>query len=226
MKLDDSLLVAYVDGELDSNTIREVEAALATDPEARQMVRALRESASMLQAAMNDPLHEAVPDRLLVALEQPHAAPIMPTGTPPALRSANDNWRIPSAVAAMALLLFVGLGSGWYAADLRDESMAARLAALEHQDARLREQARLQILETMVSGQSGEWYNPDSGNRGTISPVRTYKDKKDRYCREFREQLDVDGRRETLFGVACREKESGWTPIMEVRPLVRGQPDA
>jgi len=43
--------MAYVDGELDAEAIREVEALIAADPEARRTVAKLRETAALLRAA-------------------------------------------------------------------------------------------------------------------------------------------------------------------------------
>ncbi len=44
-------LMAYVDGELDAEEAREVEALIAADPEARRTVAKFREAAALLRAA-------------------------------------------------------------------------------------------------------------------------------------------------------------------------------
>jgi anti-sigma factor RsiW len=54
----DSMLVAYVDGELDPATARKVEALLATDVQASRRVQMFRETAAMLRAACDEPLYE------------------------------------------------------------------------------------------------------------------------------------------------------------------------
>lgn len=64
-QLDASTLVAYVDGELDIETATLVETRLVEDSEAREVMEMLRDSASLIRAAHNHVLHEAVPDRLL-----------------------------------------------------------------------------------------------------------------------------------------------------------------
>ena len=48
-ELDDSILVAYVDGELDAETEREVTAAIAEDPLAQKKVQAFRETAALVR---------------------------------------------------------------------------------------------------------------------------------------------------------------------------------
>lgn len=54
------------------------------------------------------------------------------------------------------------------------------------------------------------WENPDSGNRGTITPVREGQDTQGRYCREFRQTIEIDGRLEEGTGVACRQPDGTW----------------
>lgn len=68
-QLDANTLVAYVDGELDIETASLVEARLLEDTEAREITGKLRDSASLIRAAHNHVLHEAVPDRLLDVFE-------------------------------------------------------------------------------------------------------------------------------------------------------------
>ena len=65
--IDPEALVAYVDGQLDQSETARVEAALAEDPEARETVRRLRESAELLRSAFNEPLNAPVPARVLEA---------------------------------------------------------------------------------------------------------------------------------------------------------------
>ena len=50
----DSLLVAYVDGELDREAALNVEAVLATDSHASQTVEMFRETAALLRDAFSD----------------------------------------------------------------------------------------------------------------------------------------------------------------------------
>jgi anti-sigma factor RsiW len=53
----DSMLVAYVDGELDPATARKVEALLVTDAQAAERVRMFRETAALLRAACDEQLY-------------------------------------------------------------------------------------------------------------------------------------------------------------------------
>lgn len=73
-RMDDVMLMAYVDGEVDADTAREIEAALAGDPALALRVQHLRDSAMMARGAFAEVLHEPVPDRLIAALGGPARA--------------------------------------------------------------------------------------------------------------------------------------------------------
>jgi len=63
---------------------------------------------------------------------------------------------------------------------------------------------------TAPIGQTITWKNPDSGNKGTVTPVREGNDKKGRYCREFRQTIEIGGRLEDGYGTACRQADGSW----------------
>ncbi|MEH6403446.1 MAG: RT0821/Lpp0805 family surface protein [Sneathiella sp.] len=63
---------------------------------------------------------------------------------------------------------------------------------------------------TAPMGKTIEWNNPDSGNRGTVTPVRDGKDSKGRYCREFKQTIEVAGKVEDGHGTACRQVDGSW----------------
>ena len=63
---------------------------------------------------------------------------------------------------------------------------------------------------TAPMGEAIAWDNPKSGNRGTITPVREGRDKSDRYCREFRQTVEIGGRLEEGYGTACRQEDGSW----------------
>jgi len=67
-RVDDVMLMAYVDGEVDAATAREIEAAMAADPVVAARAQRMRDGAAITRAAFADVLHEPVPDRLIAAL--------------------------------------------------------------------------------------------------------------------------------------------------------------
>ena len=59
-------------------------------------------------------------------------------------------------------------------------------------------------------GETITWKNPESGNRGAVTPVREGKSESGRYCREFRQKIIVDGREQTGYGTACQQPDGSW----------------
>lgn len=54
------------------------------------------------------------------------------------------------------------------------------------------------------------WNNPDTGHRGTVTPVREGRTESGQYCREFQSEIIVGGEREQGFGRACRQPDGSW----------------
>jgi surface antigen len=73
--------------------------------------------------------------------------------------------------------------------------------------------AQYSSLEYGRSGQSRDWYNPDTGNGGSYTPQAAYKDKSGTYCREYQQNITVGGRNETAYGTACRQPDGTWKVV-------------
>ena len=73
------LLVAYADGELDPAAVAEVEACVAADPAAQQMLSVYRETAALLRAAFAEAQEVPADFKAFKALANPpHRRPLMP----------------------------------------------------------------------------------------------------------------------------------------------------
>ena len=59
-------------------------------------------------------------------------------------------------------------------------------------------------------GDEISWNNPESGNRGVVTPVRDGQDTSGRYCREYQQTIYVGGQQETGYGIACQEPDGSW----------------
>lgn len=68
-------------------------------------------------------------------------------------------------------------------------------------------------LEANKTGQTSNWYNPDSGNSGTFTPARTYQSSGGSYCREFKQTITIDGLAQDAYGNACRQNDGSWKII-------------
>jgi len=65
-------------------------------------------------------------------------------------------------------------------------------------------------FEYAPAGQATTWRNPDSGNYGSVTPVRTYRAPSGQYCREYQTSVTVGGRQERGYGTACRQPDGSW----------------
>ena len=65
-------------------------------------------------------------------------------------------------------------------------------------------------LEKNKTGSPSTWRNPDTGNRGTVTPTRTYRTEAGRYCREYQQTITVGGKTERAYGRACRQPDGSW----------------
>jgi surface antigen len=107
-------------------------------------------------------------------------------------------------------MLIVGLGGGLLLIDYRVEQELAGLRAVGQAEQRVREAALFQALEKHASGEAIAWRNPDSGKTGEISPVRTFKNRGGRWCREYTAMEALDGNTEIRRAIACRAPEGQW----------------
>ncbi|MFM2058964.1 MAG: hypothetical protein RLY71_3349 [Pseudomonadota bacterium] len=104
---DEALLHAYVDGQLDAADRARVEARLAHDELARQMVLQWQDQREQLQALHRDLLDEPVPPALLAAAAR---LPVPAAHRPDRLLRWSAPW---TQALAAGLLLALGVGAGW-----------------------------------------------------------------------------------------------------------------
>jgi len=83
-------------------------------------------------------------------------------------------------------------------------------SALDQRDKDLAMKQAQYSLENSRSGQTSEWRNPDSGHSGTFTPTRTYQDSSGRQCREYQQEILVEGEKHQSHGIACRMPDGTW----------------
>jgi len=59
-------------------------------------------------------------------------------------------------------------------------------------------------------GETISWNNPETGHSGSVTPTREGYSTASRYCREYEQEIRVDGRRETATGQACQNANGTW----------------
>ena len=67
-----------------------------------------------------------------------------------------------------------------------------------------------QTLEYAPDDVPVSWRDPDTGNTYTVTPVRTYPAPDNRYCREYQTDAMIGGRRQQVYGTACRQPDGSW----------------
>ena len=53
------------------------------------------------------------------------------------------------------------------------------------------------------------WSNAENGYDYTVEPTRTFE-RDGRYCREYQTTATIDGRRQNVYGTACRQSDGTW----------------
>ena len=55
-----------------------------------------------------------------------------------------------------------------------------------------------------------EWRNPRSGNYGYVTPADYYRDRRGNQCRNYEQEIYINGRRQIAEGTACRNRDGTW----------------
>lgn len=60
-------------------------------------------------------------------------------------------------------------------------------------------------------GEKITWDNPQTGNYGTVTPLRDGYDRNSgSFCREYEQEIFVDGQKATGTGIACQQPDGRW----------------
>jgi surface antigen len=109
----------------------------------------------------------------------------------------------------------IGKGKGQLAATAAGALLGAMIGgeigrSLDQADRMYMAQTRQRALNSVPTGQSSKWVNPDSGHSGTVTPQPAFEPSLGRYCREFQETVTIGGQQETAYGTACRQPDGTW----------------
>ena len=182
MKIDDELLMAYVDGELDADGRAALEAALAQDANLRQRVESQQALRATLQGAFAPTLREPVPEQLTAtARATAVVTELSSRRAPKPTRSwAAREWFAMAASVVLGVAIGFAVGHGGdaelvtVAANGTVEARGALADALSHQ---------------LASAQA-----PSSA----VSIGISFRDQAGRYCRTFTVHRSAD-----VAGLAC-----------------------
>ena len=198
---DETILSAYIDGELDTATMGEVDSFLEKDPEAARYVLDTVRTKALLRADMNAVLQEEVPQRLLDTLSPQQIAR---SRRRPVIRNL-------IRVAAVVILGFLGFGIGTLMERNTGERYPAVIAPLPARYGEVVDAA----LEHNLSGKSRDWKAPGGSIAVKVTPVKTYRDKAGVYYREYRLEVATGTQRSQINGLAYRTADGNWaTKVM------------
>jgi len=191
-KFDDITLSSYVDGELDEQSMREVEAFVESDAEARQYVVNAVRTTARLRGSMNTVLYEDVPEQ--------HIGTIFPQSKKEDRQSAV--FRPLFRLAASILLILLGFGAGWLIPTSGDQPAFNMPTPFPAGYNRIVQEA----MEYNLSGAPRQWQSPENQAVIIVTPVKTYRDKNGQYFREFQMDVTTPTQSRQVNGLAHRQK--------------------
>lgn len=124
--------------------------------------------------------------------------------------SQQDQGMIIGAIAGGVLGSQVGGGSGRVLATIVGTAAGAAIGGSigRHMDDMDRMHSSA-TLETVQTGVSSSWVNPDTGYEYVMTPTRTY-DSGTGPCREYTLDASIGGNTEQIYGTACRQADGSW----------------
>lgn len=213
MKLDETMMMAYVDGELDAEAAGEIEMALAREPEARKFVDQLRQNTAAVRAAFNDPMHEDIPSRLMAELAPAGHRGIEATAWPRRRQGAGRLRRYLMPLAASFIALVVGVGGGYALYGLTDPFTLEVAGGEEASDDGHIADMIFRALETKTSGREFAWRNAATGHSGTVATIKGFVTSGGQICREFRSVISLGAETRTRHGLGCGIADGSWETL-------------
>jgi len=70
-----------------------------------------------------------------------------------------------------------------------------------------------QALESNSVGQPAYWQNQKTGTHYTVVPTRNVTVDGNQYCREYRSTANVAGKKQQIYGTACRQPDGSWQVV-------------
>jgi surface antigen len=72
---------------------------------------------------------------------------------------------------------------------------------------RMDERDREMVAKALETGEPTSWHNQDTGYDYTLTPTGSHESADGHLCRDFVQEIVVDGRLETIEGTACRRAD-------------------
>ena len=206
----ESMLVAYVDSQLEPAQMAAVEEVIREDPEARTIVAVLRRSAAAVKTAFDRPLREPVPTRLLAAVGAKEDSVIASNVKPWRFRKFRLDRPAITALAASLAALVIGFGAGHWQAG---PGGGIRLAGSAAEETGPYEAALYQALEDSDPGVEVSYVDAADGKRGAVTIIGPVAAGVGGNCLEFRHEWSDAGSKIMSRGLACRSDAGEWSTL-------------
>lgn len=207
----ESLLVAYVDGQLDAAQAQAVEDALREDAEARAIVGVLRASGSAVKRAYDEALERPLPAGLRGLFADVQEGTAIPTANVIALRPRRATIQRLLPLAASIAALLIGFGAGYvtfgestgFTPAGEDPRGELYLATLQR------------ALDTPAVGIGHDYADKAAGISGKVTVIGSIATANLGECREFRHDATANGATMASYGIACPSSGGSW--LIEVK---------
>ncbi|MGI9489697.1 MAG: hypothetical protein ACR2RF_28175 [Geminicoccaceae bacterium] len=115
----------------------------------------------------------------------------------------SHHYRLNIAVRSLCVSIVLGL-----AACAGDSGKKADpYAALTEIDISIAKMLLQRTLDHAPDGTTRRWTNDESGHSGAITPVRSYLASTGQYCRDYQEDLSINGQSRQFHYSACRDED-------------------
>ena len=188
-RFNEETLSSYMDGEIDISSAGRIETLIDNDPTARRYIIDAVKTTARLRASLNETLHEKIPDRLLSA--------IFPQGFT-GDTGKRKRFKPLLRIAAMVSLLLLGFGSGIFL----DRKGPEKYSPLPLSFPAVYNHVISEALEYDISGIVRKWEAPNASATVQVIPVKTYRDSKGTYYREYDLDVITKAERNRLRGLS------------------------
>lgn len=109
-----------------------------------------------------------------------------------------------------------GQGSGAVAATIGGAVIGGLIGGAVGKSMDDADRARMNsALDRTPTNQVTTWQNPDTGNTYSVVPQRTYTTGSGQPCREYTTTAVIGGKRQQIYGTACRQADGSWKTISQ-----------
>jgi hypothetical protein len=207
----ESLLVAYVDGQLDAAQTQAVEEALRGDAEARAIVGVLRASGSAVKGAYDEAMERPLPAGLRDLFADVQGDAATPSADVVAFRPRRTAIQRLLPLAASIAALLIGFGAGYAAFGDR----AGFTPAGEDPRGEFYLAALQRALDTPGLGIGQDYADTAADITGKVTVIGPIATANLGDCREFRHDAVSGSKTATSFGIACPGAAGSWVVEIE-----------